>query len=217
MSAGPQSGDPGPRPGAGTVLDDEAPELSRTYAEALLGASEATGGAEAVLGELDELIEDVWRGQPAFARILASASVPQADKDRMLVEVFEGRALPVVVNFLRVLNRHGRLGLLPSVVRQARAAWDRRMNRVPVRVRTAVPLDEGQQQALRETLGRLTGGTPVMSLEVDPALLGGLVVQVGDDLYDGSLRTRLRTMRRRLVEEKRHEIQRHRDLFAGLA
>jgi len=197
---------------AGTVFDEVAPELTRNYAEALLNASGAE--ADAVIAELEEIRADVLVAQPRFAAVLASPSVAAAEKDRIVTETFEGRALPTVVRFLRVLNRHGRLGLLSTITRQARATLDRRQNRKPVTVRSAVPLDEGQQASLRDRLASMIHATPVITLEVDPSLIGGLVVQVGDDVYDASVRNRLERLRGRLIERKTHEIQSRRDHFS---
>jgi F-type H+-transporting ATPase subunit delta len=77
-----------------------------------------------------------------------------------------------------------------------------------------VPLDDVQREALRERLGRMLAATPLVTYEVDPALLGGLVVQVGDDVYDASVRSRLEQLRHRLIEGKTHEIQSRRDQFS---
>jgi F-type H+-transporting ATPase subunit delta len=104
--------------------------------------------------------------------------------------------------------------MLGSVIRQARATLDRRQNRKPVTVRSAVPLDEGQVAAVVEKLSKMVHATPVITLEVDPSLIGGLVVQVGDDVYDASVRTRLERLRGRLIERKTHEIQSRRDHFS---
>ena len=198
----------------GTVFDETSVELSRTYGEALVGAAESQGQVEPVLDELDAIVTDVLAPNPKFAALLDSPFLPQNERDRILVEAFEGRALPVVVRFLRVLNRHGRLGLLAPVVRAARAIWDRRQNRQPVTVRSAVPLDESQLNDLRERLARLLGATPILNLSVDPSLIGGLVVQAGDDVYDASVRRRLEQLRQRLTEGKTHEIQSRRDRFS---
>jgi F-type H+-transporting ATPase subunit delta len=196
----------------GTVLEEIAPELTRNYADALLNAS--GDQVEAVVEELEAIRTDVLQAQPRFAAILASSSIPVDEKDRILTETFEGRALPTVVRFLRVLNRHGRLDLLSSVIRQARATLDRRLNRKPVTVRSAVALDDGQLSALRDRLASMIHATPVITLEVDPSLIGGLVVQVGDEVYDASVRTRLEAIRGRLIERKTHEIQSRRDHFS---
>jgi F-type H+-transporting ATPase subunit delta len=195
-----------------TVRDAIAPELTRNYAEALLNAS--GDQANAVLEELEAIRSDVLQAHPRFAAILGSPSVSNDEKDRILTDTFEGKALPTVVNFLRVLNRHGRLGMLPSVTLQARATLDRRQNRKPVTVRSAVPLDEGQKAEVLARLASMTQATPVLTLEVDPSLIGGLVVQVGDDVYDASVRSRLERIRGRLIERKTHEIQSRRDHFS---
>jgi F-type H+-transporting ATPase subunit delta len=185
----------------GTVFDEASVELARTYATALLDAAGAD--AEPVLDELEEIVSDVLVAQPKFAELLASPAVPMAEKDRVLVEVFEGRALPIVSNFLRVLNRHGRLGVLAAITTQARVDWDRKQGRRRVTVRSAVPLDDGQRAAREGRRSALIGGaTPQVKLEIDPSLIAGLVVQVGDDVYDASVRTRLKRLRDRLLERK---------------
>ena len=197
--------------------EDDAAVVTRAYAEALVNAAEKGNEAEAVLGELDEIDADVLRAHPQFATLLASPFLPATDKDRILAETFEGRALPTVLRFLRVLNRHGRLDLVAPIARVAREIWDRRQNRRPVTVRSAVPLDEAQRDALRDRLARLLGGTPVLTVQVDPALIGGVIVQAGDDVYDGSIRNHLEKLRHRLIEGKTHEIQSRRDHFSHSA
>ena len=196
----------------GSVFDDVAPELTRNYAEALLAASGAR--AEAVVGELEEFRADVLDAHPDYAALIASPTVAGAEKDRVLTASLDGRADETVLRFLRVLNRHGRLAILPSVIAQARATLDRRLNRKAVTVRSAVALDEAQQAALRDRLAALVQATPVITLEVDPSLIGGLVVQVGDAVYDASVRNRLERLRGRLTERKTHEIQSRRDHFS---
>jgi F-type H+-transporting ATPase subunit delta len=200
--------------GTSTVLDDKAPKLSRTYADALLNAAEKSGEVDEVLDELDAIAKDVFGQFPVFADMMRSPIRSVAEKDRMIVRIFEGRALPIVVRFLRVLNRHGRMELIGPVTRAARAAWDRRRNRQPVTVRSAVPLADDLTDALRDTLARTLAASPVLKLEVDPSLIGGLVVQVGDDVYDASVRSRLEQLRNRLLEGKTHEIQSRRDHFS---
>jgi F-type H+-transporting ATPase subunit delta len=193
---------------------DESIALARRYAEALVDAAQKEAGVDAALAELAEIEADVLKPFPRFAQILASARVPSPEKDRMLRELFEGRASNLVLRFLRVLNRRGRLGILGSVLREARALWDQRNRRIPVRVRSAVPLDEAQLDSLRQRLTRLVEGTPIVTVSTDADLIGGLVVQVGDQLYDASVKNRLSQLRQRLIEGKTHEIQSRRDQFS---
>ena len=113
-----------------------------------------------------------------------------------------------------MVNRHGRLGLLRPIVAEARKIWDRRNHRIPVSVRSAVPLADDQVQALRDSLKGLVAGTPILSVSTDPSLIGGLDVQVGDQRYDSSVKSRLALIRTRLIEGKTHEIQSRRDQFS---
>jgi len=181
------------------VMDDASAQVTRSYAEAIINAADKDGQVDAVLDDLEAIRADVLVANPRFAALLGSSAVPAEQKDRILSDAFGGRVHETALRFLRVLNRHGRLGLLGPIIVQSRAAWDRRQNRIAVSVRSAVPLDEGQQEGLRARLAGLTGGTPVLRLEVDPALIGGLVVQVGDDRYDASVRSRLQQLRGRII------------------
>ena len=184
-----------------TVLDEAAGERARPYAEALLNVIEAEGEPDLALDEFDELVH-VLRANPLFADRLSDPSRAAAEKDRVLVETFEGRASDIVVRFLRVLNRHGRLAMIAPVVLEARRLRDRRLNRRAVEVRSAVPLDDDQKRGIVDRLAGWIGGTPVVSWNVQPNLLGGLIVKVGDQLHDASLKNRLEQYRRRIVESR---------------
>ncbi len=196
------------------VYDSGSSELARTYADALVNAAEKAGDPEDILQELEQIRDFVLTKFPTFALMMGSPLRSLADKDRIIVQAFEGRSLPTSFRFLRVLNRHGRLELLGSIIQTARATWDRRQNRRPVTIRSAVPLSNEQQDSLRERLAKSLNAQPVLSVVVDPALLGGLVVQIGDDVFDASLRNRLEQLRQRLIEGKTHEIQSRRDHFS---
>jgi F-type H+-transporting ATPase subunit delta len=189
-------------------------EIARRYAEALINAAQQEGPVEPVLEEFAEIDRDVLQAHPRFAEILASGRVAVSEKDRILLELFDNRASSLVLRFLRVLNRHERLGLLRQVIREARAIWDQRNHRIPVRVQSAVELDDNQLNALRDRLGRMTGATPILNVSTDPSLIGGLVVQIGDLRYDASVKNRLVQLRQRLIEGKTHEIQSRRDQFS---
>ena len=191
---------------SGTVFDDKTLLIARSYAEAIINAATKTGQVEAVVGELEELDDDLIKANPKFGEFLSSSSVPSDAKERVLNEALSGRALPTVLNFLHVLNRHGRLGLLAPIAQEARALWDKKQNRRPVTIRSAIELDEGQKLAIKDKVSAMIGGTAIPSYSVDPSLIGGLVIQVEDDLYDASIKTKLAAMRRQLIQGKSSAI-----------
>ena len=190
-----------------TVFDNQSEAGARIYAEAFLNIVANDNQADAALDELDEIVRDVFDAHPQFERLVTSPTVPEPERDRMLVGLFEGRALPSTLKFLRVLNRHGRLNLLRQVAPTARALWNERQNRRVVTVTSAVALDESQVSALKNRLQAMLRSTPMLELRTDPDLLGGMVVQVGDVVYDSSIRSRLSGMRRKLVEERLQQLR----------
>ncbi len=190
-----------------TVFDDRESAGARTYAEALLAAARKQNQVDTVVGELEEFLRDVFDGQPQVAELLTSPAVGAEQKDRLLVGMTEGRATPTLIQFLRVVNRNDRLALLPTIGREAAAIRDRMLNRRPVMVRSAEALTGEQLTELSRKIAHLIGGEPVIQVVVDPSLIGGLIIQAGDEVYDLSVRSRLQQMRRRIVEEKVHEIR----------
>ena len=102
------------------------------------------------------------------------------------------------MNLLRLLRRKGRLALGPSIASYVRELLDERSGVVRAQVRTAVEIDDERRQWFRDRIAERTGRTVVLEAEVDPELIGGAVIRIGDRLIDGSARARLRALRDRL-------------------
>lgn len=199
---------------AASTAPEEDVEVARHFADALLNAAEGAGQADAVLEEIEEIDRDVFRPNPEFIRLFGSVQVSGADRRRIADDLFKGRASDLVYRFLQVLNRHGRLALLPTVAVELRRIWNKRRNMVSVTVRSAAPLDDAQRGTLSERVGRMLGATPILDVSTDPSLIGGFVLKVGDYVYDASVKNRLEQLRQRLIEGKTHEIQSRRDQFS---
>jgi len=198
----------------GTVFEEGAAELARSYAQAFVQVLQDQDGGQALLDELDELVEDVWNGQPEFAALLSEGISDPARREAVLGRVFEGRTNPLVLNVLKVLSRRNRLALVPLIAKTARALWDRLHYRIPVTVLSARPLEEDQRGRLLERLLKLIPGyTPVLREQVDPSLIGGLIVQIGDQRYDASVKHRLEKVRETLRAERFRHLRDHPDLI----
>lgn len=190
-----------------TILDDSTRHIARVYAEALLNAAQRRQQDAAVLEDLEALVGQVFARDPAFEQFLASAAIGRDRKAAILRRAFEGHSDELLVNFLLVLNERDRLDLLRAVVVAYRALYDRRAGRMHVQVASAVPLAADQEERLRQELRAKFNREPVLHTRVDPDLLGGLLVRVGDFVYDGSVRARLETIRNQLIERSSYEIQ----------
>jgi F-type H+-transporting ATPase subunit delta len=192
-----------------TVLDDDARQVARVYAEALLRLAEQQGQADAVGDDLAALRTDVMQRHPELEEFLSSMSVGRARKEEVLRGAFHGRASELLLNFLLVLNAHDRLELLRATAEAYQELLDQRRHRIPVLVRSAVPLSEQQLNRLRDEIRATADGRPIepiLQTRVDPDLLGGLVVQVGDFLYDASVKTRLEQIKNQVLERSSHVV-----------
>lgn len=185
-------------------VDDQ--RVGRIYAEALLGAAEKTAQAQQVFEELEGLVGEVLPGSPQIEEFLRSGAISRNRKAPVLERALRGRASDLLVNFLVVLNKHDRLGLLRAVLVAYRDLLDQRARRARVHVHTAIPLHDDQKESLLHLLREVMQRDPVLETEVDPALLGGVVVRVDDYVFDGSVRAKLLRLQKQLIERGSHAI-----------
>jgi F-type H+-transporting ATPase subunit delta len=169
----------------------------RRYALAMIELAREQGGAEGWLAAAEGL--EALTSEPSFGAALQGDGMTDERFAAIVRQAVPGIAQDAL-NLFRLLRRKGRLGLGPSIASYVRELWDEEQGVQRAEVRTAVPLDEGAQERIRARLAAQTGKTIVLESAVDPALLGGAVIRLGDRLIDGSTRTRLRQLRERLQQ-----------------
>jgi F-type H+-transporting ATPase subunit delta len=187
-----------------TVLDAGSLRVARVYAEALLDAAEKLGKGAEVLEEYQSLLDDLFRADPQFEAFLTSGAISRRPKAEVIHRAFDGRASDLFRNFLLVLNDHQRLDLLRDIRAVVKELYDERSGRMRVVVTSAVPLPDDQRERLLYELRQKYNKEPILTTRVDPSLLGGLVVRVGDWLLDSSVRARLENIQKQLIERGSH-------------
>jgi len=190
-------------------VSDQDLSIARLYSRAMLQLAEERGESESLLEELGGLVDYLDRN-PDFERFLASPLVDDEDRAGMLERAFRGKASDLLVDGLQVANRKGRLGLLRGIAEGYRIEHRDLRGMVEAIVRTAVPLSEPLRIRVRDTVARHTGKQPVLIEKVDPALIGGIVIEVGGEKIDGSLARRLRELGENLERRATQEILRSR-------
>jgi F-type H+-transporting ATPase subunit delta len=195
------------------MQDPGAAAVGRVYADAFLNSLPADRLAEA-LDEFRSFVDDVVARDGDFARLLSSGMVSRDQKLALIERVVAGRASELFANFLRVLARHDRLDLLSLILAQAEIEQERRTGAKRVQVVSAQPLPESAIEKIKERMTQALSIKPIIETAVDPHLLGGLRIRVGDTVYDGSLRARLTQLRHRVRERSLHEIQSGRNRFS---
>jgi F-type H+-transporting ATPase subunit delta len=191
--------------------------LARVYAEALLDVADQRGQADEIGQELETIVREVLAQSPEIERTLGSPVVRRAVKEKLIADAFKGKVSDLLFNFLHVMNSKDRLTLLRHVAAAYRDLLDQRAKRLRVKVRSAVPLSDAQAERLRQEIAQATGLEPIVSARIDPELLGGMIVQIGDQVFDSSVRTRIETIRNQLLARSSYEIQTGRDRFSSPA
>ena len=178
--------------------------IARVYAQALIQAATSTGQVDELGDELNGVAKDVVKGHPKIAGFFGSTAIGKAAKVPVLAAAFEHTTSETFRKFIGVLNQNGRLDLLPAINAEYSKLRDSRDGRVRVRVTTALTLTDEQIAALKQTLSEQLKAQPILDIWVNPDLLGGLVVQVGDKVYDTSVRSRLENLRTHLMASGTH-------------
>ena len=145
---------------------------------------------------------EIFRQVPALLEALDSPAVQRDAKERVLAELLSRYPVSqTTANFLRILLAHHRIRYFAEICDGYVKTVNERKGIVAARVTTAAPLSDQEMAVLRESLCRATGNQVTLSMATDPDLLAGVVVQIGSTVYDGSIRTQLDEMRRRLARE----------------
>lgn len=181
-------------------FDPGQEQVGTVYAKALVAAADRAGQADVVVEELEQIVSEVFDKLPQVAAAFSSPRLAHEDKVLMLDKAFGGKVSATTLNFLKVLSRHGRIGSIRATARSARKLLNEMRNRVEVEVRTAAPISNPVRAAITARLAAMLGREVVLNAKVDPELLGGVVVRVGDTLYDGSLSSKLLSIRSQAIE-----------------
>lgn len=172
--------------------------VARNYAEALLAAAEEQRQVEP-FGRLIDALAGAIQSDETIAVVLDSPRVAKAEKSRLLAEALAGMAPQQFVRFLQAVVRRGRQGLLVEIAQEYQGLVDLKENRVHAGVTLAASADESLQRRIVERLGQVLGKEVRAHFRPDPRILGGVVVRVGDRVYDGSLKRRLNLLRRKML------------------
>ena len=199
-----------------THFDVGGQQLAAVYAKAFLGAVGADGaGVASLVEELEAVVAEGIRAHPAFQELLANQMVGASEKVQILDRVFSGRVSPLVLNLLKVIAEHERLTYLPLVSAQVREMYDESQNRRRVQVTTAAPMDDQTLEELTAKIRKQLGFEPKLVTKVDPSLIAGLVIRLGDRVYDGSVADRIRRMRTDLSARYAEAIETRREALVG--
>jgi F-type H+-transporting ATPase subunit delta len=173
---------------------DSAP---RRYAEAAFEVAERDKTVDAWRSELE--VAASLAGDERALEVLANPAIPGERRAEALGEMLGKRVSKPVQNLVQLMLRRGRIDELPRVAAEFRRLDDARQGVIHATATSASELTKDEVRAITARLEQQTGGHVSLDVEVDPSLLGGLIVRVGDRLIDGSVRGRLERLRNQLI------------------
>ena len=173
----------------------------RNYAEALLDVARRHDAVERY-GVLLDAVAGAVAVEPRLQAVLASPRILKERKKRLLRDALAGYAPPPFVRFLEAVVQRGRQGLLADISREFEVMVDAHLGRVHAGVATAHDVEADQAAAITAALTRLAGKEVLAHFRTDQRLLGGVVVRMGDRVFDGSLRRRLLLLRHRMLHSR---------------
>jgi F-type H+-transporting ATPase subunit delta len=176
----------------------ERDEVLRGYADALFAVAEAEGELDTVEAQLYAFAR-MLEQEALFREALVDPALPTENKRDLIRDAIGDRVNPIALNLLTFLVEQGRAHEAGLIIdKLAQVVAERRL-RALAEVRSAVPLDQAQRERLQEALSEATGRQIELRVVVDPTVIGGVVARVGDEIFDGSVRTRLEEAKQHLL------------------
>jgi F-type H+-transporting ATPase subunit delta len=171
--------------------------IARNYAEALFTLGEQSGQIQQYADLIDAVAHGV-AAAPTVQAVLMSPRVTKAEKSRLFADALTGAPREFIL-FLQAVIRRGRQGLLSDISQQYNLLQDIKLNRIRAAVTVAHPVDEALRTKITDRLTAVMGRQVLPQFTQDPAILGGVIVRVGDRVFDGSIRRKVTVLRRTLL------------------
>lgn len=174
-------------------------KTEQVYGGSLYELAKEEGLDGEILGELPQVIA-VFDADPDYWRFLQTCAISREERCGALDEALNGRIQPYFLNFLKILCENDAMGSLRGCAREYRRRYNEDHGVVEVRAVTAVPMHENLTAALRAKLEAALGKTVELTCKVDPACVGGVLLELPGRQLDGTVKRRLETLADRLQE-----------------
>jgi F-type H+-transporting ATPase subunit delta len=174
--------------------------IGEAYAQALIELAETQGQQveQSIYNDLQTVNQSI-KQVPEFGVILRHPSVSAAEKKQLLIQLFQGKIQELTLRLIEMLCDKRRLEILPAVEHSYRKLLNERLNIVPATITSAQPLSDEQVNNLKSKLAAKLGKQLEITVNVDQSLIGGVILRVGDEVIDGSIKGKLRILEKSLL------------------
>jgi F-type H+-transporting ATPase subunit delta len=167
--------------------------VSKTYSEAIFDVAIEEGRLDDIQREF-ELVAQTLIEYPEFYEIICTPKIGNSEKKTVILETFENHVSQTLLNFLKIIIDKKRGTDILDIIKDFDRRVDEHKNIVKAKVESVIPLTEEQLETLKGNLNKLTGKEVLLSNQINPALLGGISIQMGDRVIDGSVKFKLEGM-----------------------
>jgi F-type H+-transporting ATPase subunit delta len=195
-----------------TKVDPVAQRVGVLYAKALFDSATKANKVDEVAADFEAVMQ-VLASHPTIVDMWRTSMIPNDEKARIFKTAFHGKAAELLVSFLQVVGKHGRAQFLRAIYLAFRDLNDERTGQVRIGLTSATKLDQATTDKLTEKLKQSLGRTPIFEPVVDPAVIGGVTLRIGDTVYDASIASQLEHLRTQMIDRSVHAIQSRRDSF----
>ena len=199
----------------GVAFDSDRQQLGDVYARALLAAAISSESVEEVIEQARALCHDLLVNTPQIRQLLESPRISHEEKEDILDKAFKNQMDTTLLNFLKVLSRHGRMDCLFAIERSLRDQYNSMQNRIEVQLTSATPLDDETRSSITSQLSSSLDKQVELVVDVNPELIGGTIVRIGDTVYDGSVANRLARISQETLTRSTLEFQQAGDRFTS--
>ncbi len=164
--------------------------LDRRYALALYEMCKEAGNVETVLEELGEVVEEMDNNE-GLKKIIRNPQINKHNKKRIFEELFKGKIEDELLSFLLLLIDKGRILYLREKYNQFKIVYLKNNNTVIAKIKSVIPLNDKEIETIKSKLEKHYEKTIIIEEEIDKSLLGGMLISVGDETIDGTIKTKL--------------------------
>ena len=195
-----------------TAFDTDKQQLGDVYAKAFLGFAKESGKLDDLVAELDAVV-GVFNELPKFRAAMESPRIDVADKTAMLDKAFKKKCNKGLLDFLKLVAQRGRFDCLNAILGSTVKAHDEMAGRVKATLTTASEVEKSIQDGIARKLSGILGKEVNLDCVVDPKVIGGMVVRVGDTVYDGSVVNQLQQVRTKAIQKAVNAFREKLDKF----
>lgn len=171
--------------------------VEKIYSEAVFELAKEQNNADEMKEELDSLAV-IFKDTPEIAKFLSTPTVGLSEKLSVLEKAFKGRVSETAYNLLCVVTEKGRADILPAIAEDYKNRWNEMKNIAEVIVTTSTPLSDGLRSKLKAKLETVYKKTVILTEKVDESIMGGIVINYGNTMMDGSVKAKLEALQKQI-------------------